>query len=378
MTKKWFLIVLLFFSLVLSSCLPKQVQVAAPTVDPNVIAAVVVQTIQAQYAELTANAPTNTLSPTPTSTPASTFTNTPTPTETATPSSTAIPGVVVNITCNQAAFVADVTVPDGTQISAGNGFTKTWRLENTGSCTWTPAYLVVFDSGDPMGAPSSFNMPGFVNPGQTVDIAVDMTAPTDQGTYQSYWKFEDPNGNFFSVGPTAADFDVQIVVGNTPANFEVRHVYMSVDNISVTAQCPPGYTFTITADIWTNGNGNVVYRWEFSDGKRSDDRTISLDNNRHVTVSTTFHANETGAYWAVIHTTQPNDNIFDQVPFALTCTPALPTNTRTPTFTPLPTNTQEPTRTPRPTDTNEPARPSLPTNTKEPTRTPLPSETKQK
>jgi hypothetical protein len=235
-------------------------------------------------------------------------------------------------------------------------------LENTGSCTWTPAYLVVFDNGDLLGAPSSFNMPGYVNPGQTVDISVDMTAPTNQGTYQSYWKIEDPNGNFFSVGPNAADFDVQIIVGNTQANFEVRHVFMSVDNTSITAECPPGYSFTITADIWTNGTGDVVYHWEFSDGRKSDDSTLHFDNTRHMTVSTTFDAKETGTYWAVIHATQPNDTTYDQVPFGLTCTTPLPTNTR------VPTSTRTPTQPPLPTNTREPTHTQGPTNTKEPTQ----------
>jgi hypothetical protein len=286
--------------------------------------------------------------------------------------------VVISIPCNQAAFIADVTVPDGTQISAGNGFTKTWRLENTGSCTWTPAYQIVFDSGDLLGAPSSFNMPGFVNPGQTVDISVSLTTPDNQGTYQGNWKLEDPNGNFFGVGSNSADFDVQIVVGNTQANFEVRHVYMNVNNSSVTAECPHGYTFTITADIWTNGNGDVVYRWEFSDGKSSDDHTLHFDSDRHKTVSTSFTADKTDTYWARIHTTQPDDNNYDRIDFALTCTPALPTNTREPTRTPRPSETKGPSITPRPSETKKPTELSLPTNTKEPTRTPSPTETKQK
>ena len=376
MKKKLILVSLLLFSLALSACLPTQV--GAPTLDPNAIAAAVVQTIQAQSAALTASAPTITPSPTVTSSPTETLTASPTSTETSTLISTAKPVVVLNIPCNQAAFIEDVTIPDGVQLSAGNGFTKTWALENTGSCTWTPAYLVVFDSGDLLGAPSSFNIPGYVNPGQTVDVSVNLTAPNDQGTYQGNWKLEDPNGNFFGVGANGADFDVQIVVGNSQASFEVRHVYMSVDNTSVTATCPPGFKFTITADIWTNGSGNVVYRWEFSDGKNSDDHTLNFTSDRHKTVSTTFTADSTDIYWARLHTSQPDDNTYDQVQFALTCTPPGPTNTREPTRTPRPTETKGPTSTPRPTETKKPASLALPTDTKQPTSTPVPTQTKQK
>ena len=89
--------------------------------------------------------------------------------------------------------------------------------------------------------------------------------------------------------------------GNIQPTFEVRHVYMTVNNASVTAVCPPGYPFTITADIWTNGGGDVVYRWEFSDGTRSNEHTLRFGNARHKSVSTTFSADATGLDWAWIY-----------------------------------------------------------------------------
>jgi len=332
--------------MVISSCLPFQAKVIQPTVNTNEIAAAVVQTVQARYAELTASAPTITLSPTITLTATPTLTTTPTLTKTTTLTPSPKPGVVLaSIPCNQAAFIEDVTVPDGTQISAGDQFTKTWQLQNTGSCTWTPSYTVIFDHGDLLDAPSSFNMPGFVNPGQTVDISVNMVAPDNEGTYEGFWRLQDAFGNVFGLGPGEADFDILIVVGNNLPNFEVRHVLMSVDNTSVTAACPPGFTFTITADIRTNGSGDVVYRWEFSNGNRSDDHTLHFDSDRQRTVSTTFKADETGTFWARIHTLQPDDTNFDKIDFGLTCTPALPTNTRKPTLTRTPTHTPLPTHT---------------------------------
>jgi hypothetical protein len=301
----------LLFSLSLSSCLPVQTQGAKQT------------------------AGTSTTIPSPTAT----QTSTPTPTLTATPTltPTTMPNEALNIPCDRATFIEDLTIPDGTQISGGNVFTKIWRLENTGSCTWTPAYLVIFDRGDLLGAPASFNMPGFVNPGQTVDISVNLAAPYNQGIYEGFWKLEDSNGNFFGVGTYSVDFDLEIAVGNIQPNFEVRHVYMTVDNTSVTAVCPPGYPFTITADIWTNGAGDVVYRWEFSDGTRSDKQTLHFGNTRHRSVSTTFTVNETGVYWALIHILGPNEKIHDAISFALTCTPVPPTSTPIPpTSTPVP------------------------------------------
>ena len=324
--------------------------------------------LQAQGAQAAAGIATTTPSPTAsqTSTPTPTLTATPTPTP------TAVPNVVLNIPCDQAAFIEDVTIPDGTQISEGSVFTKTWRLENTGSCTWTSGYQVIFDRGALLGAPATFNMPGFVNPGQTVDISVNLTAPYAQGIYEGFWKLEDSNGNVFGVGSSSVDFDVEIAIGNIQPTFEVRHVYMNLDNASVSAVCPPGYPFTITADIWTNGGGDVVYRWEFSDGTRSDRQTLHFGNARHKSVSTTFTPDATGVYWALIHILAPNERIDDTIYFALSCKLVIPTATPIPststaippTATPIPA-----TRTPVPPTTT----PIPPTPTRVPrTRTPVP------
>jgi hypothetical protein len=346
---------LLLVSLFLSSCIP----------------------LQALGVNLT-NTPTIVPSPTAmqTSTPVPTFTATPASTDTPTPAPLTIPNTGMDIACDQAAFIGDVTIPDGTDISAGNVFTKTWQLENTGSCAWTPAYRVVFDHGALLGAPTSFNVPGYVNPGQAVDISVNLTAPYEQGIYEGFWKLEDPNGNFFGVGASSADFYEEFAVGNFTPNLEVRQVDMSVDNSSATTVCPPGYPFTITAAIYTNGGGDVNYRWEFSDGTRSSEHTLHFGSARHKSVSTNFTADQSGVYWALIHVLGPNERVTDKIYFSLTCTPVPPTATMVPpTNTPVPPTATmvPPTNTPIP-PTNTPIPPTNtpvpPTGTPRPTHTP--------
>jgi hypothetical protein len=74
---------------------------------------------------------------------------------------------------DRAQFVADVTVPDGSRYDPNATFTKTWRLRNSGTCTWTNAYTMVFDSGTQMGSTTSVNLPAASTaPGQTVDVSV--------------------------------------------------------------------------------------------------------------------------------------------------------------------------------------------------------------
>ena len=67
--------------------------------------------------------------------------------------------------CNDAFYVSE-TIPDGTEFTVGESFTKTWRLENTGTCTWNTNYKLVFNEGDKMGGPSSKNLTQSVAPGR--------------------------------------------------------------------------------------------------------------------------------------------------------------------------------------------------------------------
>jgi len=101
--------------------------------------------------------------------------------------------------CNLAYFTADVSYPDGSQVPVGSSFTKTWRFKNLGTCTWTSGYKIVFDHGDHMNGPADQSLtPGTVAPGQTVDVSVNLVAPSTPGTYQGFWFLRDPGGVHFN------------------------------------------------------------------------------------------------------------------------------------------------------------------------------------
>jgi hypothetical protein len=144
-------------------------------------------------------------------------------------------------TCDWAQFVADVTVPDGTNFAPGTAFRKTWRLKNIGTCTWTTSYALVFDSGEKMGAPSALNFPVNVAPGQSVDLSVDMTAPSTAGHYYSYWKLRNASGVIFGIGSTA------------------NKAFWA--EINVTSTSGTGYDFTANAAsaTWTSGAGALSF-----------------------------------------------------------------------------------------------------------------------
>lgn len=94
---------------------------------------------------------------------------------------------------NRATFIADVTVPDNTSFNAGARYTKTWRVSNSGTCAWNSQYSMTFASGYKMDAPDSSPL-AYTAPGDTLDIAVDLTAPDRRGTANSFFELHTPAG----------------------------------------------------------------------------------------------------------------------------------------------------------------------------------------
>jgi CSLREA domain-containing protein len=96
---------------------------------------------------------------------------------------------------NDMQFVADVTIPDGTQMAPGEAFTKTWTLANTGTCDWI-GYSLVFHSDEQMGGASAVPVPA-TSAGANVNASVDLTAPTTPGTHRSGWTMRASDGALF-------------------------------------------------------------------------------------------------------------------------------------------------------------------------------------
>ncbi|MGA9193005.1 MAG: NBR1-Ig-like domain-containing protein [Anaerolineales bacterium] len=144
-------------------------------------------------------------------------TSTPQPTASPTPQPT-VPSPTPASCTDKAAFVDDVTIRDNTELDGGESFVKTWRLQNVGTCVWSTAYNLVFIGGTRMGAPSLVPLPTHVNPQGTVDLAVDMIAPSTSGTYQGFWKLTNAKGDYFGIGPAGdQSFWVKIVVPSPDA-----------------------------------------------------------------------------------------------------------------------------------------------------------------
>lgn len=132
--------------------------------------------------------------------PAEQATLTPVPLPTLAPPTATVTASPTPDTCNQARFIEDVTVVDGTRISPSAAFTKTWRIQNTGTCTWNTNYAVVYDGGHSTGAPTATQLLTNVPPGGTIDVSVVITAPAANGDYTWNFKLRSDSGRVFGFG----------------------------------------------------------------------------------------------------------------------------------------------------------------------------------
>lgn len=179
--------------------------------------------------------------------------------------------------CNQAAAgnPIDVTIPDDSLIPPGQSFIKTWKLVNAGICTWTIAYTANFFYGDRMGAPETVPLQEGVLPAESVEISVEMVAPTEPGTYQGNWKLANATGVLFGIGPNGdAPFWVRIIVQDltatptatsgitatrTPTN-AITSTPTPEGQISGKLELSPGDTIDLDQLTVNKGAGDLVYQ----------------------------------------------------------------------------------------------------------------------
>lgn len=323
---RWALLVCL--TLLLAACRAGASEpTATPTLEPEAVFTAAAQTADARTTEQAALTPTvPTVTPSQTPQPA-----TPTPTlgaATTTPTLT-----LAAAGSDRVEFVSDVTVPDGTNFQPGERFTKTWRVKNSGTSTWTTAYTLVFASGASLGGPASVPVPMEVPPGAIVDLSVALTAPNEAGSYTGNWLLRNAAGTNFGLGPEALwPIYVQInVLGtattgtqaatatSTSGGRVVSAVALSVDQASVEESCP--YTFNFTGSITLSQAATVTYRLEADTGfpiSLPDPITAPLGAGTHtVTYALEFTASVEGV--ARLHVTLPNDVLSSPVSFTLTC-----------------------------------------------------------
>jgi hypothetical protein len=218
-------------------------------------------------------------------------------------------------------FVADITYGDNNMknppfVNPGEVFVKTWRVQNTGSCTWTPNYRLVYAYGNVTAAQMGgqpINIPGNVASGQTIDLSVALTAPINPLTYQGFWQVQNDKGNLFGQAIWVAITTATVTTANTPA----ATVQPSGDTCVATVTAPnnPIIVLSNFDTVWTVKNisgedwlpSSVDYK--FISGtkmhqKDAYDFTQTIKNGESGKIVVGMIApGETGAYstnWAIV------------------------------------------------------------------------------
>lgn len=191
--KARFIIFTVIAMLLLAACAPATPIVPTPDVQEIRTSAAI--TVVAEFT-LTAAANPPTITPEP---PTATFTAEP-PTLTPTiafstdPTQNAL-GTAAGPLCDDydLGTPVDVTVPDGTPMTPGQEFVKTWRIKNTGQCAWGDGYILIYSYGEKMdGQPVPLGT--VVESGQEIDVSVALIAPAKAGAYTGAWQMANAKG----------------------------------------------------------------------------------------------------------------------------------------------------------------------------------------
>lgn len=133
--------------------------------------------------------------------------------------------------CNNLLLIGDVTIPAGTVLKPQESFTKTWKVQNNGTCNWALQYRLVFIGGNQMdGDPSGLGK--VIEPQKWTQISIQLVAPKQAGTYTGTWRLGTQTGNAFGSTLT-----VSIVVAS-PTNTPVPATATSVPPTSSETPTP--------------------------------------------------------------------------------------------------------------------------------------------
>ena len=223
---------------------------------------------------------------------------------------------------NKASFVTDVTIPDNSTITAGATFTKTWRVQNAGTCIWWAGYTLTHYSENAMSAPDFVSLP-VTNPGETADISVDLVAPSVAGTYRGNFVIKNPEGLIMQVDEDSRLWLIISVTGSATSAPTGTATSGSGGSSAISTPGTPGASGSSSSSVNADCNGQTI---TVDDTKtsamltalttyRSQNGLDALPVNAQLSQAAQRHANDIACNKLYVHTgsdgSQPQDRVAD-------------------------------------------------------------------
>jgi Ig-like domain from next to BRCA1 gene len=239
-------------------------------------------------------------------------------TPTAAPTSVSAPS---DPNCVKASLVGE-NPPDGVLMNPGQYYWKTWTLMNTGTCTWSPSYSLIFWNGDLMGGLTSYPLNDEVSPNEQKDISIYLKAPDTEGTFTGYWRIQTPWNSNFGVGPSDEPFYVKVVVSNSlDSNYGIANVSYNLVRDPL-GGCPTNVRYTLYVTITANGPYKFNYVWMQSDGNNTHERPMEFTEAGSKTISREWmvgKGDSPNTRWIQFVVTSPQYQEYDQAKFENLC-----------------------------------------------------------
>lgn len=155
---------------------------------------------------------------------------------------------------NRFTFLSDVTFPDGTMTMPRTRFTKTWYIQNSGTCTMNRQYKVVFVSGSLVSDGKEFPLfssERILKPGESAPISIPLVAPEEKGKYTTSWGIKSPDGTVYGAGPDGVVWLTSV--------FQVGNQYNFYENLNGAICSDTNGLFFCGSSDRSGGRGAVYY-----------------------------------------------------------------------------------------------------------------------
>ena len=165
--------------------------------------------------------------------------------------------------CLNAAYVADVTVPDNTRFDKGKDFVKTWKVRNNGTCAWSVDTELAFVRGAQLGASGTVKV-GALEAGKSVDVSVPMKSGDKDGALTGIWRLRNQDGAFGDELSVVVKVGAEVVApppvaplaGGGPTQYGIHSHYYGYIDTAAGAQSIVNYTNELGLG-WTK----IQFRW---------------------------------------------------------------------------------------------------------------------